>query len=178
VFHHRLFVDEHKEPPATLADYGKQLFDSGVGRSLWWVKGASPLLIRQTIDRFREARRSELWHGVGTACAYAGGVDEDVLIELLDVSGRYQKDFLSGVPFAARMRQKGENASESTDKACGLLLKMTSDQAASLLVKYMDELSAKWTGTKKDLGRKGYMLIREQVTRRFDLDNNELAVAF
>jgi hypothetical protein len=177
VFQHRLFVDECKEPPATLADYGKQLFDSGIGRSLWWVKGASPLLIRQSIDRFREARRSELWHGVGIACAYAGGVGEDVLIELLEQCGRYQKDFLSGVPFAARMRQKGENASPSTDLACSLLLKMTCDEAANLLVKYMDELSAKWTGTQKDLGRKGYMLIRERVTRRFDLDDNELAVA-
>jgi len=177
VFHHRFFVDECKEPPAALADYGKRLFDSGIGRSLWWVKGASPLLIRQAIDRFREPRRGELWHGVGIACAYAGGVGEEDLIGLLELSGPYQKDFLSGVPFAARMRQKGENPSQSTDLACSLFLKMTCDQAANLLVKYMDELSAKWTGTQKDLGRKGYTLIREQVTQRFDLDN-KLAVAF
>lgn len=177
VFHHRLFVDECKEPPAALADYGKQLFDAGVGRSIWWVKGASPLLIRQTIDRFREERRSELWHGVGVACTYAGGVGEEVLTALLELSGNYQADFLSGIPFAARMRQKGENPSPSTDLACGLLLKMTSDQAATLLVKYMDDLSAKWTGTQKELGRKGYMLIRERVTRKFDLIK-QLAVAF
>jgi enediyne biosynthesis protein E3 len=178
VFHHRLFVDECKEPPATLPDYGKQLFDSGVGRSLWWVKGASPLLIRQSIDRFREARRSELWHGVGVACAYAGGVGEDVLMDLLELSGRYRADFLSGIPFASRMRQKGENASRATDLACSLLLKMTSDQAADLLVRYLDEVSAEWPGTQKELGRKGYMLVRERWTQGFHFEEKEMAVAF
>jgi hypothetical protein len=178
VFHHRLFVDECKEPPAALADYGKQLFDAGVGRSLWWVKGASPLLIRQAIDRFREARRGELWHGVGVACAYAGGVGEEVLMDLLELSGLYQEDFLSGIPFAARMRQRGENASRSTDLACTLLLKMTSDQAADLLVKYLDEVAAEWTGTQRELGRKGYMLIRKRVTRGFQFEKKEMAVAF
>ncbi len=178
VFHHQSFVDECKDPPAALADYGKRLFDSGLGRSLWWVRGASPGRIRQSIDRFSEARRSEIWHGVGLASAYAGGVGEDVLLELLELSGRYRADFLSGIPFAARMRQRGENASQSTDLACRLLLKMTADQAADLLVRYLDEMSAEWTGTQKELGRKGYMLVRERVTHRFQFEEKEMAFAF
>jgi hypothetical protein len=170
VFHHRLFVDQCKEPPVALPEYGQHLFDAGVGRSLWWVKGASPMLIRRAIERFPAPRRSELWHGVGVACAYAGGVVEDVLTSLLELSGRYRPDFLSGVPFAARMRQKGENASQSTDLACSLLLKMSSDQAANMLVNYMDELLVGWTGTKKELGKKGYTLIRERVTQNFQYE--------
>jgi|SRR5882724_194953 len=178
VFHHRVFVDECKDPPRALADYGKQLFDSGLGRSLWWVKGASPVLIRQSIDRFPEARRSEMWHGVGVASAYAGGVGEEVLTELLELSGNYRTDFLSGIPFASRMRQRGENASQSTDVACRLLLQMTADEAADLLVGYMDEISAQWTGTRKELGRKGYMLVRERVTQGFQFREKETALAF
>jgi enediyne biosynthesis protein E3 len=178
VFHHRVFVDECKDPPRALADYGKQLFDSGLGRSLWWVKGASPVLIRQSIDRFPEARRSELWHGVGVASAYAGGVGEEVLTELLELSGNCRADFLSGIPFASRMRQRGENASQSTDVACRLLLKMTADEAADLLVGYMDEISAQWTGTRKELGRKGYMLVRERVTQGFQFEQKGMALAF
>jgi len=178
VFHHRVFINECKEPPAALADYDKRLFDSGIGRSLWWVKGASPLLIRQTIDRFREARRGELWHGIGVACTYAGGVGEGSLTDLLELSGKYQADFLSGIPFAARMRQKGENSSKSTELACNLLLNMTSDQAANLLIKYMDEIAEKWTGTEKELGRNGYMLIRERVTQGFQFEMKGMAVAF
>jgi enediyne biosynthesis protein E3 len=178
VFHHRVFVDECKNPPRALADYGKQLFDSGLGRSLWWVKGASPVLIRQSIDRFPEARRSEMWHGVGVASAYAGGVGEEVLTELLELSGNHRADFLSGIPFASRMRQRGENPSPSTDVACRLLLKMTADEAADLLVGYMDEVSGQWTGTRKELGRKGYMLVRKRVTQGFQFREKEMALAF
>jgi hypothetical protein len=178
VFHHRVFVDECKDPPRALADYGKQLFDSGLGRSLWWVRGASPVLIRQSIDRFPKARRSEMWHGVGVACAYAGGVGEGVLMELFELAGSYRADFLSGIPFASRMRQRGENASPSTDLACRLLLKMTADQAADLLVRYLDEISEEWTGTQQELGRKGYMLVRERVTQGFQFKEKEMALAF
>ena len=177
VFHHRIFVDQCKEAPAALPEYGKRLFDSGVGRSLWWVKGASPALIRRAIERFPETRRGELWHGVGVACTYAGGVADEVLMNLLHLSGPYRADFLSGVPFAARMRQKGENASLSTDLACGLLLKMSSDQAANMLVDYMDELSVQWTGTQKELGTKGYTLIRDRVTQSFQYEQKR-ALAF
>jgi hypothetical protein len=177
VFHHRLFVEQCKEPPAALPKYGRRLFDAGIGRSLWWVKGASPVLIRRATERFPEPRRGELWHGVGVACSYAGGVSEDVLTDLLELSGHYRADFLSGVPFAARMRQKGGNPSKSTDLACRRLLKMSSDQAADMLVDYMDQLSTEWTGTQQELGRKGYTLIRERVTQNFQYEEKS-ALAF
>ena len=178
VFHHRLFIEQCKAPPAALADCGKQLFDAGLGRSLWWVRGACPARIRQSIDRFPEARRSEIWHGVGVACTYAGGVGEEVLTELLELSRGYRADFLSGVPFASRMRQKGENASQATDLACRLLLNMTVDQAADVAVRSMDQVSAEWTGTQEELGREGYMLVREQVTRELQFEEKETAFAF
>ena len=119
-----------------------------------------------------------MWHGVGVASAYAGGAGEEALMELLELSGRYRADFLSGVPFASRMRQRGENASPSTDLACRVLLKMTADQAADLLVRYLDEISAAWTGTQKELGRRGYMLVRERVTHGFQFEEEEMAIAF
>lgn len=178
VFHHRVFIDECKDPPRVLADYGKQLFDSGIGRSLWWVRGASPVLIRQSIDRFPEARRGEMWHGVGVAAAYAGGVGEETLVELLALSGGYRPDFLSGIPFAARMRQRGGNASPATDMACKVLLKMTADQSADLLVRNLDEISAEWAGTQKELGKKGYMLVRERVTNGFQFEEKEMNPRF
>jgi hypothetical protein len=178
IFHQRVFVEECKAPPARLADYGKQLFDAGLGRSLWWSKGATPRLIKQSIDRFPEPRRSEMWHGIGVACAYAGGVDKEALLELSELSGCYAADFLSGIPFAARMRQKGGNPSHSTDMACGLLLKRTTDQAAELVVQCLDEIAATWPGTRRELGTKGYMLVRERVTRAFQIEVKETALAF
>ena len=39
-----------------------------------------------------------------------------------------------------------------------------------MLVNYMDELLVEWTGTKKELGKKGYTLIRERVTQSFQYE--------
>jgi enediyne biosynthesis protein E3 len=178
IFHRRPFVEECREPPARLPSYGKQLFDAGLGRSLWWSKGASPVLIRKSIDRFPEPRRSEMWHGVGVACTYAGGVKEATLLELLELSGRYRADFLSGLPFAARMRQKGGNASPATDMACGLLLRMTTDSAADLVVRFLAEITATWPGTERELGTLGYMLVRQRVTGALQTEAKETALAF
>ncbi|HEX8136704.1 MAG TPA: DUF1702 family protein [Pyrinomonadaceae bacterium] len=178
IFHRRPFVEERREPPARLPRYGKQLFDAGLGRSLWWSKGASPVLIRKSIERFPEPRRGEMWHGVGVACAYAGGVKEAALLELLELAGPYRADFLSGLPFAARMRQKGGNASPVTDLACRLLLNRTTDGAADLVARSLEEITATWTGTERELGTKGYMLVRGRVTELFQTEAKETALAF
>lgn len=178
IFHRRLFVEERKAPPARLPAYGKQLFDAGLGRSLWWSEGASPARIRQSIDRFPEARRGEMWHGIGVACAYAGGVEAAALLELLELSGRYGADFLSGIPFAARMRQKGGNSSPATDTACRLLLNRTTDQAADLVVRALAEITATWPGTRQELGTNGYRLVRQRVTDAFHIEAKETALAF
>jgi enediyne biosynthesis protein E3 len=178
IFHRRPFVEECKEPPVRLPLYGKQLFDAGLGRSLWWSKGASPVLIGKSIDRFPEPRRAEMWHGVGVACTYAGGVQEAALLELLELSGSYRADFLSGLPFAARMRQKGANASPVTDMACGLLLRRTTDSAAELVVRALDEITAAWPGSERELGSRGYMLVRERLTAAFQTEAKETALAF
>jgi hypothetical protein len=129
-FHHRHFIEGAANPPTALGNYGRDLFDSGLGRSMWWVLGGDPLRIRRAIDRFPAARRAELWSGVGVACAYAGAVTAEGLRELHQLAARYQPDLLSGVPFAARLRQKGRNYSAATDLACQVLLGMTTDEAA------------------------------------------------
>ncbi len=56
IFHHRQFVEDCMSPPVDLPPYARQLFDAGLGRSLWWVKGALPVCIRRAIERFPEAR--------------------------------------------------------------------------------------------------------------------------
>jgi enediyne biosynthesis protein E3 len=169
-FHHRSFVEECKEPAGAWAPYARQLFDSGIGRSLWWVKGGSPGRIKQAINRFPQPRRGEMWHGVGIASSYAGGVAEPGLLELLELSGVYRADFLSGIPFSARMRQKGANPSAATNLACRALLKGTVDQAADLIVQHLGEISEKWKGTQRELGINGYILVRQRLTQGFQVE--------
>jgi hypothetical protein len=131
-FHHRQFIDAVKDPPASLSPLGTQLFDSGLGRSLWWVKGADPSRIHSAIDRFPEDRRAELWAGIGIAACYAGGVGESELMSLHELSGAYRADFHSGLPFAARLRQKAGNYSDTTELACRVLLDRSTDQVADM----------------------------------------------
>jgi len=132
LFHHVRYVDGAEEPPKTLGPFGARLFDSGVGRALWWVKCGHPAAIGSAIDRFPESRRSELWGGVGVAAAYAGGASATALEKLGALSGQYQADFLSGLPFAARLRQKGRNYSEITEMACRVLLGLSTDEVAAM----------------------------------------------
>ena len=166
IFRHQRFVEQCEGPPANLPSFEHPAFDSGVGRSLWWVKGASPPRIKAAIDRFGEARRAELWSGIGVACSYAGGVDEGALRELYELSGGYRVDFLSGVPFATRLRQKGENRSEWTERACRLLLQMSADDAADLIVALVGEGLADPAFTDDEKAENGYALLRERLTTR------------
>jgi hypothetical protein len=131
-FKHRRFIDAAGPLPAFLSPLGRQLFDSGLGRSLWWVKGADPSRIHSAIDRFPEDRRAELWAGIGIAACYAGGVEVTELQSLDELSGQYHADFLSGLPFAARLRQKAGNYSDTTELACRALLDRSTDQVADM----------------------------------------------
>jgi hypothetical protein len=131
-FHHVEYVDQAKEPPRSLSPLGRQLFDSGLGRSLWWVKCANPARIAFAIERFPDSRRAELWAGIGIAAAYAGGVGAEELLTLRELSGQFRADFLSGLPFSARLRQKGGNYSEITELACRVLLCQSTDQTADM----------------------------------------------
>ncbi|MFZ0306241.1 MAG: DUF1702 family protein [Terracidiphilus sp.] len=131
-FHHRRFIDAAQAPPATLSPLGRQLFDSGLGRSIWWVKGADASRIHAAIQRFPENRRAELWAGIGIAACYAGGVAAIELQSLQEFSGQYRADFLSGLPFAARLRQKAGNYSDTTELACRTLLDRSTDEVADM----------------------------------------------
>src|ERR1044072_3509987 len=59
--------------PARLSGYERRVFDQGLGRSLWFVKGADVSAVANAINAFPSARRDDLWSGVGLASAYPGG---------------------------------------------------------------------------------------------------------
>ncbi len=133
-FHGHRFIDGGAPPPGTLVGQERQLFDAGLGRSLWWNTGATPAAIDRTIATFPSFRQGEMWCGIGTACAYAGGPTIEVVDELLERSRRHRTDFLSGIPLAARMRQKGGNPSAATERVCQRLLGRSCEETASWIV--------------------------------------------
>lgn len=172
IFHHEWFTVEARKAPAAVPAHARQLFDSGVGRSFWWTLGASPTRIKRAIDRFPEARRAEMWCGVGVAASYAGGVEERVLWDLLEQSGAWRGEFLCGFTFSARMRQKGGNASPWTDRACAELLDMTAAEAADLIATQVDGIVSDLEGRERELRERGYNLLRGRLRHALERHGN------
>ena len=161
--HPRRYLGRHAEPPAVLRSAERQLFDSGLGRSLWWSQGASPARIRQAIDAFPARRRPELWAGVGVAACYAGGPGDGALRELSELAGPYRADLLSGFPIAARMRHEGGNPSPVTDRACESLLFCRPDQASERMRAALRSVLADESPGREERLRDHYLLVRERL---------------
>lgn len=160
IFRSAPYLSGRAAPPAALPAFARQLFDSGLGRSLWWSQGAEPLRIARILGGFPAARQPEMWCGVGVAAAYAGGAGEGALLALRELAGRHRADFLSGVPFAARMRQKGRNPSPVTDRACALLLGCSADDAGDWLTAVVERVLADPGLAPEVRLRDSYLLVR------------------
>jgi hypothetical protein len=144
-FHHGYFgwpeAVEHQRVPRGVSGYARQVFDQGLGRSLWFVEGAEVDRIAATIGRFDRARHADLWSGVGLACAYAGAVDRAVLERLRDLAGSYQPQLAQGVAFAAKARERADNPAGHTHLACQVLCGMPAEGAARLSDDALRDLS-------------------------------------
>jgi enediyne biosynthesis protein E3 len=136
-WHHYL----HKQArPPRLSGYALRVFDQGLGRSLWFVKGADPYQIITTIQAFPLSRQGDLWSGVGVACAYAGGVGSDSLHVLQEAAGREQPHLAQGAIFAAMARKQAGNRVAYTDLACEIISGTSSDEAIHLARKSVQGL--------------------------------------
>jgi hypothetical protein len=154
--------------PGFLNPQNRSLFDAGVGRSMWWVFGADPASIATAISRFEGYRRAEMWAGIGTAIAYAGGGAAKAESRLLDLAGPMRSDLLSGIPFAAHMRDKGGNPAEWTDEVCVELLGLSVAETSSLIASELADYLDTWQGSEQDLRSGCYLALRDRVKRRFE----------
>jgi len=135
-FHHGFFgwpraVSRQIVPPG-LGAYARRVFDQGLGRSLWFVEGAGVERIAGTIAAFAPVRRSDLWSGVGLACAYAGGVPRTAVESLRTLAGRDQPALAQGAAFAALARVAADNVAPWTELACEVLCGGTAAETAAL----------------------------------------------
>lgn len=138
-FHWRKYVEGRTAPPH-LSGYMCRVFDQGLGRSLWFVNGADVARIRGTIAAFPPARQSDLWSGVGLACAYAGGVDRAAVEALRTAAGSYTPQLAQGAAFAAKARRRADNPAPHTEFACEVLCGMSVETAAQLTDAVLDAL--------------------------------------
>jgi enediyne biosynthesis protein E3 len=121
---------EQRRLPRGIAGPATRVYDAGIGRSLWFVRGADVERIAQTIGSFPSSRQPQLWGGVASAATYAGGVGDDALRAMSELAGRWAPDVAQGVAFAAKARLAGGHVPPHTERACALACGMSAVDAA------------------------------------------------
>lgn len=123
---------EQQAIPDRLDGYARRVFDQGLGRSIWFVKGADVASIASAIDAFPPARRDDLWSGAGLACAYAGGSNRTAIELLRAAAGRHFPALAQGVAFAAKTRQRAANLNSHTETVCRVMCGQSAENLAAI----------------------------------------------
>ena len=133
---------ERQAIPTSLDRYERRVFDQGLGRSMWFVKGADVAAVTSTINGFPAARRDDLWSGVGLACAYAGGCDRAALESLRHAADEHLTALAQGVAFAAKTRQHAANLNSHTETVCRLICGQSAEEIAAITDAALKDLRA------------------------------------
>ena len=131
---------EQRAMPTYLHGYALRVFDQGLGRSMWFVKGADVMAIASAVKAFPSARRDDLWSGVGLACAYAGGCGRNAVESLRIAANEHLPALAQGVAFAAKTRQRAANLNVHTETVCRLICGHSAETAAAITDAALDEL--------------------------------------
>lgn len=125
--------------PDGLAGESARNFDSGLGRSLYFLSAADPDRIAAVVQKFPESRRRDLWGGVGLACGYTGGaLDRAGFERLLHTSGGYAAEVAVGLAVAAGFREQTNHPADHTDGACTVFWGLEAVDVARLVAKECD----------------------------------------
>lgn len=145
---------------ARLHGYALRVFDQGLGRSMWFVKGADVAAVANAINAFPSARRNDLWSGVGLACAYAGGCDRSAIASLRAAANRHLPSLAQGVAFAAKTRQRAANLSLHTENICRLIWGHSAEETAAITDAALEDL-------REEGGLPAYEVWRRRIQHKF-----------
>jgi enediyne biosynthesis protein E3 len=154
---------EQQAIPARLEGYERRVFDQGLGRSIWFVKGADVAAVANAINAFPSARRDDLWSGVGLACAYAGGCGRVAIESLRVATGGHLPALAQGVAFAAKTRQRAANLNPHTQTACRLICGHSAEELASITDIALEDLS-------EERGLPAYEVWRRRIQNKLTLE--------
>ncbi|MCH9682782.1 MAG: DUF1702 family protein [Deltaproteobacteria bacterium] len=117
-------------PP--LSGAAADVFDQGLGRSLWFSQGADVSAVAQRISTFERHRAENLWSGIGLASTYAGGTEAEALRRLRERAGPYAVHLGQGACLAAKARAKAGPVPPHTGMAVEMLCELSVHDAARL----------------------------------------------
>ena len=156
------YIDQHAIP-AGVEGYGRRVFDQGLGRSMWFVKGADVTAVVSAIETFPSARRDDLWSGVGLACAYAGGCDLTAIESLRTAAREYLPALAQGVAFAAKTRQHAANLNSHTERVSRVICGYSAEYAAGITDAALKDL-------RSQDGLPAYEVWRRRIQNKFALE--------
>ena len=130
-FHWKKWSPETKRRPP-FSGYASRAFDQGLGRCLWFVSGGDVHRAVSFITAFDADRHSDLWSGLGLACAYAGKPTELELNFLMERAGEYLLHFRQGITFGAEARELAGISTEHTEQTCRIACGMSAAEAARI----------------------------------------------
>jgi enediyne biosynthesis protein E3 len=151
---------EQRAIPSRLHTYERRVFDQGLGRSIWFVKGADVRAVANAIDAFPDTRRDDLWSGAGLACAYAGGCGRAAIESLRAAADGHLPALAQGVAFAAKTRQRAANLNPHTEIVCRLICGNTAEEAAALTDAALEDL-------REEGGLPAYEVWRRRIQDKF-----------
>ncbi|HEY3581255.1 MAG TPA: DUF1702 family protein [Pyrinomonadaceae bacterium] len=161
-FNWRRYI-EQRATPTHLNSYEQRAFDQGLGRSLWFVKGADVASVVNAIAAFPSARHDDLWSGVGLACTYAGGCGRAAIASLRAAASEHFSAFAQGVAFAAKTRQRATNLNAHTEIVCRFICGRSAEETAAITDAALENLRA-------EDGLPAYEVWRRRIQNNFALE--------
>jgi enediyne biosynthesis protein E3 len=151
---------EGQAVPTRLHAYERRVFDQGLGRSIWFVKGADVAAVASAINAFPSARHDDLWSGAGLACAYAGGCGRAAIEALRTAACAHLPALAQGVAFAAKTRHRAANVNSHTETVCRLICRHSAEETAAITDAALEDL-------REEDGLPAYEVWRRRIQNKF-----------
>jgi enediyne biosynthesis protein E3 len=122
-----------QEVPVRFPAFGREAFDRGVGRALWFVHAADVPRVVSAIDAFPEERRGAMWAGLGFVCIYTGACDAARAAMLREAAGARELLLAGGAALATHARERGGVSTARSELLCHALTGISPREAAQIV---------------------------------------------
>ncbi len=133
IFRQRQSIKNQRSPEAFDSKM-LQAYDQGIGRSLWYTSKGNVEKLEAMIAVFPPDRHAALWLGIGVACAYVGGCDENLLRSLLFASQKHKVQLATGAALAAKARVQANAINNDIELACRTWCNISAQEAMLLTI--------------------------------------------
>ncbi len=112
-----------------------QAYDEGLGRSLWYLSKGDVTKATEMVYSFSSERQSDLWRGIGIACSYVGGFDEQILNALISSAKKHSTQLGIGAAMVAKSRIDANCLTNEIELACSIFNNLSALDAMKITVK-------------------------------------------